>query len=394
MKILVFFIVTLLACSCSQENHKSMGRSGDIKIIDLLSHSDSVIYDLSYLASDIRYVHLQTPSDISFGCIYKVVSFQDKIYVNGGDDLFCFDNSGHFLYCLSKHAKESYNFIYDFDISSDQKTVIILSNIRIFFFDNSDNKFTFLKSIKLNKPSPCKISFIPGSDKILLSMYPLKGTDRYLNVLINSNGDTLFLKRNYFKYILPFLPVSDMGTLQYKTDSCLCFKEQHNDTIFYINNKSDTITPKFILDPQGRTLLNWAKGTGEYFYHRMNPYSTIENIFEVSRYVIYTYSYHYPDENYALDHKIIYNKTTHKKLEINIKHDLKDDLCGGPDFYPVNVSGGKLYSWIYGFDLKKYLESESFKEDKVKNPTQKESFKKLTDSLKIRDIVLIVVTPN
>ena len=73
---------------------------------------------------------------------------------------------------------------------------------------------------------------------------------------------------------------------------------------------------------------------------------------------------------------------------------MKDDLCGGPDFYPVNVSGGKLYSWIYGFDLKKYLESESFKEDKVKNPTQKESFKKLTDSLRIRDIVLIVATPN
>jgi hypothetical protein len=126
----------------------------------------------------------------------------------------------------------------------------------------------------------------------------------------------------------------------------------------------------------------------------MNPYLIIEDIFEVPKFILYTYSHHYPNARYTLYHKIVYNKVTGRKLHVDINKDLKNDLCGGPDFYPLFVSGDRYYSWSYGSDLKECIESETFNKAKVQNPKQKEFLKYLTDSLRDRDIVLIVALPK
>jgi hypothetical protein len=87
------------------------------------------------------------------------------------------------------------------------------------------------------------------------------------------------------------MPVFETGTIQYKSGNSLFFKEQNNDTIFKVNEKSE-ISPSYILDLKGKTILNWTKGSGEYQYDRMNPYIIIEAIFEVPKFILYTYSYH------------------------------------------------------------------------------------------------------
>ena len=127
----------------------------------------------------------------------------------------------------------------------------------------------------------------------------------------------------------------------------------------------------------------------------MNPYIIIEDIFEVPKFILYTYSHHYPqNEKYTLYHKIVYNKVTGRKLHVDINKDLKNDLCGGPDFYPLFVSGDTYYSWSYGSDLKKCIESEVFNKAKVQNPDRKDFLKNLANSLRDRDIVLIVALPK
>jgi hypothetical protein len=73
---------------------------------------------------------------------------------------------------------------------------------------------------------------------------------------------------------------------------------------------------------------------------------------------------------------------------------LKNDLCGGPDFYPLFVSRDLYYSWSKGSDLKKFIESEDFRTAKVKNPDRKKLLKNMTDSLRDEDIILIVALPK
>jgi hypothetical protein len=394
MKIEIIIIVILLACSCTQKGRKPNEKSGDIRKIDVIFRPDSIIYNLSDIASDIQYIPLHTPVILQFAYIYKVITSQHSIFINSGDNLFCYDDSGRFLYSLFKNDKESPGFINDFDISTDQKTIAVLYYRKILLFEVRDAKLVYTKSIKLNKPSPCKISFIPETNNILLSMNPRKGTEKSLSLIINCAGDTLELKKNHPKYFLPSMPVFESGTIQYKSGKAVFFKEQNNDTIFYINEKSE-ITPSYILDLKGKTILNWTKGSGEYQYDRMNPYIIIEDIFEVPKFILYTYSHHYPQNaRYALYHKIVYNKITGRKLHVNINKDLKNDLCGGPDFYPLFVSGDKYYSWSYGSDLRNWIESEAFNKTKIQNQVQKDFLKNLANSLKDRDIVLIAASPK
>jgi hypothetical protein len=394
MKTHILIIVILLACSCVQKSHKPNEKSGDIRKIDVISRPDSIIYNLSDIASDIQYIPLHTPSILHFVYIYKIVNSQHNIFINSGDNLFCYSDSGKFLYSLFKNDKESPGFINDFDISTDQKTIAVLYYRKILLFEMRDAKHVYTRSIKLNKPSPCKISFIPGTNNILLSINPRKGTEKSLSLIINCNGDTLELRKNHPKYYLPSMPVFESGTIQYKSGNSIFFKEQNNDTIFKVNEKSE-ITPNYILDLKGKTLLNWTKGSGEYLYDRMNPYITIEDIFEVPKFILYTYSHHYPQiGKYTLYHKIIYNKVNGRKLHVDINKDLKNDLCGGPDFYPLFVSGNMYYSWSYGSDLKKWLENEAFNNAKVQNPDRKDFLKNLANSLRDRDVVLIVASPK
>jgi hypothetical protein len=394
MKTAILIIGILLACSCSQKSHKRNENFGHIRKIDVISRPDSIIYNLSDIATDIQYIPLQTPSILRFVYIYKVVTSQHNVFINSGDNLFCYDESGRFLYSLFKNDKESPGFINDFDISTDQKTIAVLYYRKILLFEVRDAKLVYTKSIKLNKPTPCKISFIPETNNILLSMNPRKGTEKSLSLIINCSGDTLKLKKNHPKYFLPSMPIFESGTIQYRSGNSVFFKEQNNDTIFYVNEESE-ISPSYILDLKGKTILNWTKGSGEYLYERMNPYIIIEDIFEVPNFILYTYSHHYPQNGkYSLYHKIVYNKVTGMKLHVDINKDLKNDLCGGPDFYPLFVSGNTYYSWSYGVDLKKWIESEAFNKAKVQNPDRKDFLKSLAYSLGDRDIVLIVALPK
>jgi hypothetical protein len=388
IKIIIFVILSVVSCT---QNIKD--KPGDIKEIDVISKPDSIIYNLSDIASDILYIPLQTPDVVKFVYIYKMINLQNKVYINTGYNILCYDDSGRFQYSLFENDNESPGFINDFDISSDQKNLAILGYREISIFENQNGAYAFQTSIKLKYPSPCKISFIPETLNMMLSIYPIKGIEKTLSLIIDSYGDTVQLKKNSKKYIQSSMPITETRTIQYKSGNKVFFKEQNNDTVFYITGKS-LIEPSYILDLKERTLLNWVKKSGEYQYNKKNPYYVVESIFEVPKFILYTYSQNFPDQKYSLQHRIIYNKITGKKVHAPFHQDLKNDICGGPDFYPLFVSGDKYYSWTYGMDLKNYINSEIFNDAKIQNPDRKQTFADLIGKLQDRDIVLVVALPK
>ena len=175
--------------------------------------------------------------------------------------------------------------------------------------------------------------------------------------------------------------------IHYQFENKLYFKERFNDTVYSINNQSNKFIPSLILI--SRLSSTNSENIKDPKYFKLLP--NIVNIFEVSRYLYYSYPF-YEDQF----HKVFYDKYENRKYEINLEFGiLKDDIGGGPDFDPKFCSEGRMYSWIDVNALKKLIRSEAFVNTQVQNPKKQEALKKLVDSLKETDNpVLIVVTPR
>ncbi len=390
MRRIILFVLTVIICSCGRNTGaKQNGADTKIKKLRIVSKIDSVITKVSEIASDIEYIPLQLSDNTPIGSIDKIVTQGNKIYINLVDNIVCFDNQGHFLYKLygnGKNENDNIVAIYDFDLDTSDTALIVLYGNKILHFKNTGSGFDYIQTIKLGSLSPTKLDFVPSTHKILLSWYRNKGFEPILHLLINMKGDTLAFKRNYFRR---FNPVENQiwdRIIHYKFDNKLNFRERFNDTIFSIDIESNNFTPTLILDSRISSTNSENINDPEYFKVLPN----VVNIFEVPRYLYYSYNIG------RLDYKIFYDKYEERMYQIDPRNGfLKDDIGGGPDFDPEYCSDGKMYAWVTVRDLKKYIGGEDYANMQVQNPKKKEDLKILAESLKGPDNqVLIVVTPK
>lgn len=368
-----------------------------IEVIDLLSEPESEITSLSEIATDIEYISLQTSSTSMIKFIRKVIISENRIYVqNNVEEILCFDKDGNFLYKLSKQGRGpgEYTFISDFSIDSVKNTLIILDGAEILEYENTGSEFILMKSVKLNRPAPQKIDIIPGSNKVMLSIPPFKGSEPSLSIMINMDGDTVYYKPNCYQYERKIakggmVVVSANETVQYVHDNKICFKEVFSDTVFYADKESDLFLPHLIFNSYGKMYPARAKGDPEFAKSNGDEYYYIANIMEVPRYLVY---YYYFDKS---PHKILYDKVSSHKFDISLDDHISEDIAGGPFFDPAGVTSGKFYSFVEASSLKRHVSKEEFATVKVKNPARKEELIKLAGSLEETDNpVLVVVTPK
>lgn len=390
MRRIILFTLTVIICSCGRNTDaKQNGADTEIKELRIVSRIDSIITNLSEIASDVEYIPLQLSNNTPIGAIDKIVTRHNKIYINLISNIICFDNQGHFLYKLygnGKGDKDNSVAIYDFDIDSSDSSLIVLYGNKILLYDITESGFDYVRTIKLGRLSPTKLDFAPGTNNILLSSYRRKGFEPILHILINMNGDTLSFKRNYFNRFNPVKNQMWDRVIHYHFDNKLNFRERFNDTVFSINIESNNFTPTLIL--VSRISSTNSENINDPDYFKILP--NVNNIFEVPRYLYYTYS------TGKIDYKVFYDKYEEKMYRIDPKNgSLKDDISGGPYIEPEFCSGDKIYSWIRVRDLKKYIGSEDYAKVKVPNPNTKEDLKIFSDSLKEPyNQVLIIVTPK
>ncbi len=385
--ILIALAVLIYSCG-GNTGIKQIDSTVKTKEIRLVSRPDSIITKISEIASDIEYIPLQTSANTQIKAIDKIITRGNKIYINLINDIFCFDDQGHFLYKLYGNGKDKGKnvvAIYDFDIETGDTSLIVLYGNKLLQFKNTGSDFCNMITLKLGRISPSKLDFVPGTNKVLLSSIRVKGNKPSFNILINLTGDTLFFKPYYFKRFDPIENRFWDEFIHYQFENNLYFKERFNDTIFSINIESNNFTPALILNSRLSSTNSQNINDPEYF--RILPF--VVNIFEVPRYLYYVYFF-------GQYYKVFYDKFEDRKYEIDPWNGvLKDDIGGGPDFDPKFCSEGKMYSWINARELKKYIGSEDFAKAKVQNPKKQEELKKLADSLKETDNpVLIVVTPR
>jgi hypothetical protein len=390
MRIIILIGLTVFIYSCGRNTgDKKIDSIIKTKEIRLVSKSDSIITKISEIASDIEYIPLQPSARTRIRAIDKIITRGNKIYINLINDLLCFNDQGRFLYQLygnGKEKEENVVAIYDFALDTGDTTLIVLYGNKLLQFKNTASGFGYIKTIKLGSISPSKLDFVPGTNKILLSSIRMKGYEPSFNILINLNKDKLSVKPYSFKRFNTIENRLWDEFIHYQFENKLYFKERFNDTVFSINFQSNNFAPTLIFG--SRLTSTNSENINDPKYFRILP--CIVNIFEVPRYLYYTYYFS------GQSHQIFYDKYDSKKYELDTWNGfLKDNIAGGPDFDPEYCSEGKLYSWIGVRDLKRYIGGEDFAKTQVQNPKKKEALKKLADSLRGTDNpVLIVVTPR
>ena len=420
MRTKLLILVVIFLCSCGRKSTNETSNADSVLKIDLLSEPGFKVTKLSEIATNIEYVPLQTSESCLMGPVtQKIVNIDNKIYIQNGGKILCFDTEGKFIFKIENRGRgpEEYTYISDFDVSSDNKILTILSSSinKLLVYGIVDTGFAFQRSVKLKSPAPYRVSMVPNTDKAFLAIPPWKGTEPTLSLLINIVGDTIHFKPNCYKYKLVgnrnYLASNDM--LVYSIGNTICFKEEFSDTVFFVDTKDNFFKPRMIFDTHGTLLTPEIRGNPEITNEHI---SFIGSIFETSRYVFYSYA---SKETRNSDHPIVnvfFDKRTKKKSKLDVGfifetvidntvkttvNKLKDDLGGGPDFtvrigrWDRYCSGGKLFSLVDAITLKKYVGSEDFKNERVRDPKKKNGLKKLVDSLSEADNpVLIVVTPK
>jgi len=414
MRTKLLFLALIVSCSCGRKSTDNTIKPDSVLGIDLLSEPEYEITGLSDIAENIEYIPLQTMENSLIGAYtLKIPNIGDRIYIqNGGfkGEILCFDMNGKFLFKISSEGRgpEEYDFITDFDVSSDNKILTILSGStrKLVSYGISDTGFTFLKSITLKEPAPWRVSIVPETDKVFMSIPSWLGTEPALSLLINASGDTILSRPNSYKF--ERIQTGRAGTrsiegkfLTYTTGDLVCFKEDFSDTVFYVDARNSLFKPRIIFDTHGTSFTPEMRGGSEKLKDNSTTY--IPKIFETSRYVFCLYYTVNMEQKIVNPFGFFFDKRTNSKYKFDVGEDrkikLRDDLGGGPDFtieYNENrCSNGRLFSYAESLALKKYIDSEVFKEAKVRDPNKKSDLKRLADSLDETDNpVLIVVTPK
>ncbi len=424
MKITILPILLIFLCSCGRTNTNEQTNIDQVLGIDLLSETETIIKNLSEIATNVEYIPLQTSQNALIGSnIQKFISIGKRFYIETsgglGSVIMCFDIDGKFLFKLQNRGRgpEEYSFITDFAVSSDNKILTILSSLnrKLLVYEISDTGFTFQRSIALKDPAPWRVSMVPATDNAFLAIPPWRGTEPTLSLLINVVGDTIHFKPNCYKYKKVSgrnsQALNDM--LVYSVSNMVCFMEKFSDTVFCVGTKDNFFKPRMIFNTHGTLFTPEMRGNPDIPYDHT---SFIVDIFETTRYVFYSYGTKKTRNSSIPIKNMFFDKRTNRKYKLDVemisetiagipvkipKNILKDDLSGGPDFsmridfWNLYCSDGKFFSFSDVNTLKKYVSSEDFKKARVKDPKKKDELKKLAGSLKETDNpVLVMVTPK
>ena len=378
----ILFAVAVFSCS-RKINDRLM-------VIDTAQSPDGKISFLGDIAENVEYIPLQTSKESLISYIYDIKTTNNKVYIKSLNEIICFYETGEFFSRLSSKGRGpgEYQSIYDFDINSDNDQIAILSSRKIHLYIVRGEKYLYSKSLNCIF-QPGNIDFTPGRNNIFLT-YSSYGNEPFRNLLINSEGDTLNSRPNFFKFTKIGglnLAMPDENII-YTYNGEIHFKEMFCDTVFSLD-KDNNIKPHFVLDSHGKRPTAKARAETEFFITQLPKYIRVVKIFEVSRYLIYKFHYERA-QSYSISDKVL-----NKRFEVNSGTLFKDDISGGIDFEPKFCSDEKLYSWVEALKLKNYVSSPSFENSVVRNPEKKLALKNLADSLKETDNpVLIVVTPK
>lgn len=391
MKYIFLFIMAALLCSCKTRQHTS-----PLTTIDVLSPAGTEIKKISDIASDVRYIPLETNPDAFMRFVGNLKEGNDKFYINTVLELLCFDRTGKFLYKLAQQGRGpgEYTYLSDYDIRPEKNQVVVLTRGKLNFYNESDTGFVLQKQLDL-KMQPNYVDFFPEQDNILLSFSASTGENKYQCVGINPDGDTLFIKPNFYKFTRNSRVVMGFSSdnIINRYDGTISIKGFLNDTVYNIDSEYKFV-PSMILNTGGKSittdfLANVPAPTSESGASPAAAFLAISEILENEKYLMFRYYYQESAK------WIMFDKENKQTFYFDAKELLKDDISGGINIEPKFICNGIIYGWTDAMKLKTHLSGDDFRNAEVMNPARKAELEKLAATLEEDDNhLLIAITPK
>ena len=371
---IIIVFVAFLVVSCGKVQESKQG------LLKLDAYPDSLITDLSYIASDIKYIPLETMPGDRIEAIDKLIIRKNRIYVSTVTNIYCFDSVGHYLNKLFNFNNKS-EIIFDFDIGLNNEKLVLLLSGRLQIYSYYGGKFSLEEEIKTENFFPSELQFIPQTEYLLVSFPRIHGSEKTYNIAINSVGETIWQKKNYIKTNEPLRTKKVGDIIHYLYEGDLYFKEGMNDTIFRIEINPLRQTPAYAIYKRGSSVNQKAQLKN--IPKSSSP--SVHSIFETSRYIYFTYN----SERFL---KIFYDKVKNRKYAVDpFIEGLRDDISMGPEFNPLVFSDEYMYSFISAKKLSGFLSAKDSSENRLQHSLQnKTSLKKSGLSLKNDDNPIIV----
>jgi len=357
---------------------------------------------LSEFAESVEFIQFETSEESLLGRIMDIQLTQDYIFLkhNGIGLLTQYSINGKFIrhFGALGRGPQEYQLMRKFSIDEENELVYIHTNwTRKILVYNFDGEYVdALRSSAVGRGL-----IVWSRDSMFISFSePHFGNEPFVFIEHNEQGDTLQTTANHIfweKEEISHFMVMYWGQNQYyRFEDKLHMKSTYNDTVYSYNLQNE-FYPKYHIN------LGKHKIPDDLVYERKSSRAMPKDcnwigVHETSNYIFIPYGYHYNNiqTGKLLNEDkgcILYSKNTKEGVAV-VENNLGgfiNDLSGGPDFKPIYTTDKKAYAPITALDMKLYLESDEFKNQRVKFPEQKDELIQINKTLKEDDNHFLMV---
>ena len=388
MKQIIYIFVLISSICCYAQNNEP-------ETIQLAS-SSRYAHELkiSDIATQVRYVPLETKDNCLIGNWFQVFFSEEFIFVQSSGVIFQFTPKGKFVRQINKNGQgPGEGYARSFAVDEKNRLIYIYHNfsLDVLVFSMEGKYIKTIRNPFANEQvehGAMTISFYNGN--LLFPFTNDSGRDLYKYAVVGATGKVIHKESNYTKYLLKERilerSLSLISPFFFNNSSCF-FKQKYNDTIFSIN-PDYSCTPKYILKLDKQITLEESLKTGAYViqYSDLSGKNIVYGVAESETYldIYHTQSPHDKDNRKHFFSR--YNKKS-KQLLHNVNQLIVNDWDGGMD---IEVGFSKQCGYVMcipvqPFEMKEKLTSSHFSKAQSKHPEQENALKTLVNNLKEDD---------
>jgi len=401
---ILFMLFLVLSCT---------GRTSQddvLQVVDVEGNLDNFQnISLNELGAEIKYISLESGSEIMMRGVYHIDLSGDYIFVSDKRKCILYNSQGKFLRLISKRGSGPGEYRLIRDVKINNNKFFLQSIYGLLEYDING---VFSDKIPLPRIENSVIeSWIPINDTLFFGHMPcISGNEPYTAVVFSrSSVYEKFLRGIDRSYRNPEIKGSGVylrDASLFRFRDLIYFKEMLGDTLFRMN-KENQLEPELVFS-LGNHTPSYDKRFNLLLDERIN-YVFISNIYRVNNifFLDCLYGKYVPVKRqtpvdfagasnwyYTTSILGIYDLNTSRLSFNNItatenilsQTGLINDIDGGPRFYPSHyINDSTLCMWIRAYDLITHVKSEEFADFKPANPKRKNQLLEFANSLSVDD---------
>jgi hypothetical protein len=412
----VFLVVPVIYCCYCARSDKATSLES-IDVVTGLSVMRQI--NLSDFAKEIDYYPLAAEKTHSLRSIVLFVSSGQYILISDLLGCYLYDREGNFISSIGKRGRGPGEYEYISQISIDTNGISYIRNQRRIYEFNANGDL--IREYDIMLPESPTSTFgnwlYLKNGTFLVQICNDSGTEENKAVIISKYGDVISQFKNHITFLKErqgSSSLAEISSIYFLNDSIVRYKELFNDTLFTLSEGQKLIP--YMRFELGRFKTNYLDHsnqiTGRVKLDR--EWVRIYDLFETESCILFFLQAtldllkrpepYFEDgyyKAYYTNHLLgIYDKATRETVisEVSKTNErlqqtgLFNDIDGDPKFFPrFRMGDGRLAMPIEAYELKRYIESDSFKKASSLRPEKKKALEDLVNSLSVDDNPVLMV---